>query len=114
MNYQITSDNIEISVSMEELAKQKFARIEHRLRDIAEGSKHVRIVMNTAPENMFQVKVKLNADGHEYFSDETDFSLEGALIKTVEELKNMLDKKKDHDVVPTSIDDTIKEMEVES
>lgn len=95
MNYQITSDNIQISPSMEELTKEKFTRVEHRLRDVPEGSKTARIVLNTAPEGTFSVKTRVVANGVEYFSEETDFTLEGALIKAVEEMVNMIEKKKE-------------------
>ena len=95
MNYQITSDNIEISASMEALAKEKFARVEHRVKDAPEGSKAARIVMNTAPDGMFTVRAEVRVNGDDYFSDETDYTLEGALIKTVEELINMMEKKKE-------------------
>jgi ribosomal subunit interface protein len=95
MQYQITSDNIDMSPSMEVLTKEKFERIEHRFRDIPEGSKSARIVLNSSPDNTFTVKAELVINGKEYFSDETDFTLEGALIKTVEELVRMTEKEKD-------------------
>ena len=60
MNYQITSDNIEISPSMEALAKEKFERLEKRTKDEPEETKHARIVLNSAPENMFMVKAKFH------------------------------------------------------
>ena len=98
MEYQITSDNMEVTPSMEALATEKFARIEHRAKDIPEGSKSARIVLNTAPTEMFTVKAHVNIDGHTYFSDETDYTLESAVIRTVDELLNMMDKEKDHSV----------------
>ncbi len=94
MKYQITSDNIELSPSMEALAKEKFERLEKRTREEPEETKHVRMVLNSAPENMFTVKVKFHVGDREYFSDETDYSLEGALIKTVEEVWQMIEKDK--------------------
>jgi len=81
---------------METLAKQKFARIESRVKEIPEGSKSVRIVMNSAPTDTFQVKIEINLNGKDYFSDETDYSLESALVKTVEELVVMLEKDADY------------------
>ena len=53
MQYQISSDNIDMSPSMEALTKEKFSRIESRLADMREGSCSARIVLNTAPEGMF-------------------------------------------------------------
>jgi len=96
MQYQITSDNMQVTPSMETLAKQKFARIESRVKEIPEGSKSVRIVMNSAPTDTFQVKIEINLNGKDYFSDETDYSLESALVKTVEELVVMLEKDADY------------------
>jgi ribosome-associated translation inhibitor RaiA len=87
---------MEMTPSMETLAKQKFSRIENRAQNIPEGSKSVRIVMNTAPNETFEVKVKLNLNGKDYFSNETDYTLEAALIKTVEELVVMLEKDMDY------------------
>jgi ribosome-associated translation inhibitor RaiA len=92
MNYQITSDNIAISPSMETLTKDKFERIESRYKDYPADSCFARVVLNTAPDNMFYVKVDLNINGKEYFSDETEYSLEAGLIKVVEELLEMIEK----------------------
>ena len=95
MQYQISSDNIDMSPSMEALTKEKFSRIESRLADMPEGSCSARIVLNTAPEGMFEVKIKLNASGKEYFSDETDYTLESALVRAVEEILIMMERDKD-------------------
>lgn len=92
MQYQITSDNIDISQSMEVLTKEKFERIEARVKHLPEGSCFARVVLNTAPDNKFQVKANLDLSGKEYFSDETSFSLENALVETVEELLEMIEK----------------------
>jgi ribosome-associated translation inhibitor RaiA len=94
MKYQITSDNMSLTPSMDVLTREKFGRIENRLKDFEEDSKHTRVVLNTAPDGMFLVKAMVTVNGKEYFSDETDYTLEGALIKTVEELFNMLDREK--------------------
>lgn len=96
MNYQITSDNMEVSPSMEELAKDKFKRIEHRFHDVAEGSKSARIVLNTAPEGKFLAKAHVDIDGQTYFANQTDYTLESSVIRTVEELLQMMDKEKTH------------------
>ena len=97
MQYQITSDNMEITPSMEALAKQKFARIEHRFKDVDDGSKSARIVLNSAPGGMFTVKGLIVVKGKEYFSDETDYNLESALVKTVEEILQMAEKGSDYE-----------------
>jgi ribosome-associated translation inhibitor RaiA len=98
MNYQITSDDMEITPSMEALAKEKFQRIEHRTKDVSDDARSARIVMKTAPEGMFTVKAMVVIDGKEYFSDETDYTLESALIKTVEEILEMMDKERNIDL----------------
>jgi ribosome-associated translation inhibitor RaiA len=115
MIYQITSDNVEITPSMETLAKQKFERLENKMRDFPEDTKHARIVLNTAPEEKFLVKAQVKVGGREYFSDETDFSLESALIRTVEELFQMMEKEKTHterghkDKIETAIEELSEE-----
>lgn len=81
---------------MEALAQEKFSRIENRLVDVPEGSKYVRIVLNSAPADTFQVKIKLNVDGKEYFSDEVEYTLEGAIINAVEQIAQMMEKDKDN------------------
>lgn len=92
MIYQITSDNIELSPSMETLTKSKFERIESRVKHFPEDAVFARIVLNSAPEEQFTVKAELEINGKKYFSDETEYSLEGAIIKTVEELLQMMEK----------------------
>jgi ribosome-associated translation inhibitor RaiA len=92
MIYQITSDNIDLSESMETLTKDKFERIEARVKHFPEDACFARVVLNSAPEEQFTVKVELEINGKKYFSDETDFSLESALVKTVEELLSMMEK----------------------
>jgi ribosome-associated translation inhibitor RaiA len=94
MKYQITSDNIDLSKSMQALTKQKFERLENKTRDFADDSKHARVVLDKAPDGRFIVKAQFKVGGREYFSDETDFSLEGALIKTVEEIFQMMEREK--------------------
>lgn len=96
MNYQITSDNIELSPSMQNLATEKFERIERLLKDYPEETKSVRIVLNKgSEEGTFTVKMHLLVNGREYFSDETEFGLETAVVNTVEELVRMIEKAKD-------------------
>jgi ribosome-associated translation inhibitor RaiA len=119
MNYQITSDNTKISPSMEALARDKFLRIENKIKDYDDATKSARIVLNTAPDGMFLVKAELVVNGKNYFSNETDFSLEGALIKTVEEVFQMLEKEKTRkekqlknptDVIDNTIEETREEL----
>jgi len=92
MQYQITSDNIELSPSMEDLTKEKFERIENRVKHLPEDSCFARVVLNSVPEEQFEVKVNLDLSGKEYFSDETAYTLENALVEVVEELLQMIEK----------------------
>lgn len=83
---------MELTPSMETLTKEKFERIETRSKGVPEDCCFARIVLNSAPNDKFYVKVNLDLSGKEYFSDEEDFTLEGALIKVVEELLEMMEK----------------------
>ncbi|HAI62891.1 TPA: hypothetical protein DCL89_01560 [candidate division WWE3 bacterium] len=95
MNYQITSDNMTVSPSMDSLAKTKFERVSKRFPEVEEGAKFARIVLNTAPNETFHVKANITVGGKEYFSDDTDYTLETAIINTVEEILQMIEKGKD-------------------
>lgn len=90
MQYQVTSDNIEISDSMKALAKEKFEKVEDRLTDKEKKEAMVRIVMNkSGAEDEFKVKIELAYGGKKYFASERDYLLESALIKTVKEVEKM-------------------------
>lgn len=93
MKYQITSDNIEISESMKHLAKEKMAKIEHHVKNAPPEASSCRVVMNTAPDNMFTIKIELDLNGKMFFTDETGPVLETTLISAVEELDRQIEKK---------------------
>ena len=95
MNYQISSDNIEISNSMKELAKQKMAKLERRWQEIPEENKSVRIVLNSAPEGTFLVKIEVNLGGERIYTEEPGYELETALVGAVKELDRLYLKSKD-------------------
>ena len=94
MQYQIQSDNMDLSPSMTDLAKSKMAKLDRHFKNIDPESVHARIVMNTAPQDQFEVKIRLVVKGAEYFTDETNFVLETALVMAVEELDRRLEKDK--------------------
>jgi len=95
MNYQITSDNIDLSPSMKTLATDKFERVERLLSDYPDDTKSVRIVLNKGhEEETFTVKMHLLVNGKEYFSDETGYGLESVIVNTVEELFEMIKRDK--------------------
>lgn len=92
MRYQVTSDNIELSPSMTELAKAKAAKIEARIKNVPEDLKSIRIVLNKSPLEKFSVKIEATIQGKAYFTDETSYTLENALVEAVEEIDRMLKK----------------------
>jgi hypothetical protein len=77
---------------MEELTKKKFERIENRVDYLPDDSCFARVVLNSVPDNQFEVKVNLELSGRDYFSDETAYTLENALVVVVEELLDMIEK----------------------
>jgi len=90
MQYQITSDNIEVSESMKTLATEKFSKIEKRLTGKEMEEAMVRIVLNkSGADDEFRVKVELSYGGKKYFATERDYLLESALIKTIKEVEKM-------------------------
>lgn len=96
MQYQITSDNISLSTSMEKLAIEKFSKLETRFKQFDEDTVEARIVLNSAQgdEEKFLVKGEIFAGKRTYFSDETDYTLESAIITVVDELERMIDRDK--------------------
>src|SRR4030065_2576926 len=90
MQYQITSDNIDISDSMKNLAKTKFEKVEKRLLDKEKDSALTRIVLNKAQEeDMFEVKIEFSYDGKKYFAHDKNFVLESAIINTVNQIERV-------------------------
>lgn len=80
---------------MKALALEKFERIETRLKIFPEDTKSARIVLNTAPNGRYEAKANVSASGFDYHSEEIDFSLDSALIRTVEGLLRMMEKDKE-------------------
>ena len=90
MQYQITSDNIEISDSMKVLAKEKLSKIEERLNEKEHKEALARVVLNRASaDDVFRVKIELSYGGKKYFASERDYLLESAIIKAVSEVERM-------------------------
>jgi len=97
MIYQISSDNIEMSESMQVLTKEKFSRLESRVEQFDPDSVTLRVVINSVPEDKFEVKVVANINGKEYFTDESHSSLEHAIVECVSEVIRMVDKDQQKD-----------------
>ncbi len=83
MNYQITSDNIQVSESMKNLALQKMHKIESRLSHVPEDLKSARIVMNTGKDDHFFTKIHLVIRGKDYFAEQSAYTLENSLVEAV-------------------------------
>lgn len=94
MNYQITSDNIDISESMKELARQKVQVLDNKLKHIPESVKSVRVVFNKVPEDKFEVTILFVVRKKEYFAEGLEYKVETALIKAVDHLERMFEKDK--------------------
>lgn len=84
MNYQITSDNIELSPSMKSLAQTKMRKIEDRLKHIPDNLKSVRMVMNKLKDDRFEAKIHLVIKGKDYFAQELGYTLENAVVAVVD------------------------------
>ncbi len=95
MIYQISSTNIEISESMQELAKQKFAKIERYFDHIPEDLRKVRIVMNKGSAvDTFEVGIDLDLGTQQFYGKGVDYALESALIGAVDDIKEQYLKEK--------------------
>ncbi len=92
MSYQITSDNIDLSPSMTELAKEKLSRIEGHLPDYMVETSSFRVVMNTSPVEQFSVKIEAVIHGKTFFADETRGTLESALVSATEDLDRQIER----------------------
>jgi ribosomal subunit interface protein len=95
MQYQITSDNIEMSPSMEALAHEKTKKLEQKVKNVPDDLKTLRVVMNSAPEDRFEAKILFTVRKHEYYAEANEYTLESALVKAVDDLERMLEKDKD-------------------
>lgn len=95
MPIQITSDNVQITPSMQNLAQQKLERLLSRLQNYPEDMQDIRIVLNTAPLEKFETKIELNLGSQKYFAQKLDFKLETSIIEAVEDIDRQLEKDKD-------------------
>lgn len=96
MQYQISSDNIELTNSMRILAQEKVSKLEKFFVNLPSSEATARIVLNkAAQEDMFKTKIDLIVKGKSYFAQEKEFTLESAIIKATEEIKRQLEKDRD-------------------
>ena len=94
MSLQITSDNIEITPSMTELAEKKVAKLLSKLKDVPKELQNIRLVLNKAPNDLFDVKAEVLVGGMKYFGESNDFSLETALIIALGDVQRQYIKEK--------------------
>jgi ribosome-associated translation inhibitor RaiA len=94
MTVQVSSDNIDLSQSMDVLAREKLTRLENLIEEIPADSKEIRIVLNKAPNDTFLTKIELIVEGKKFYSEEENYSLESAIIATVDEVFRQYKKEK--------------------
>lgn len=95
MNVQITSDNIDISPSMQELAHSKLEKLKGHFADTNKELVSFRVVMNKGEEeDSFNAKIEMNLGKMQFIGDSTGYSLETALISAVEEVERQYVKEK--------------------
>lgn len=93
MIYQISSDNLSLTPSMETLGREKTQKLEKFFPNLPPDEVKARIVLNKGSrEGMFEVKFELSVRGKRYFSQEKNFSLETAVINCVDEIERQLEK----------------------
>lgn len=87
MPIQILSDNMELTPSMKALAEQKLAVLLGHIQKRSREEANIRVVMNKSqePDKLF-AKVEVKIEGKTYFGDDSDYTLESALIRAVDEV----------------------------
>lgn len=83
---------MEISESMKVLVNKKVQKLERHWSDRNSDNILVRVVLNSAPEDTFLVKIDANIDGDRYYTEEAGYALETALVEAVEELDRKYEK----------------------
>jgi len=87
MPMQFLSDNMELTPSMKVLAEQKLAGLLSHIEEKHREAANIRVVMNKAQEpDKFLVKIEARIEGKTYFGDDSDYTLESALIRAIDEV----------------------------
>lgn len=92
MKIVVSSDNIELSESMKSLTELKLEKFIGHVRKNLQKNSSVRVVLNTAPENNFIVRVEADIVGRgkgeneKFFTEETAFEFESALVAAIDEI----------------------------
>ncbi len=81
---------------MKALAEQKLASLLAHIEQKSRDEASIRVVMNKSDDHdRLLVKIEANVEGKMYFGDETDTSLETALIRAVNEVDKQYLKDKE-------------------
>lgn len=87
---------MELTPSMRTLAEEKLVHLLNHIEERSVNEANVRVVMNKAPEpDKLLVKIELVVEGRAYFGDESDFTLESALIRAIDEVDKQYLKDKE-------------------
>lgn len=86
---------------MKSLAEIKLKKLENKLTHVAEDLKSARVVMNSDKDDQFLVKMLVTVKGKEYFAEEKGYTLEYALVETIDLIERELEKDK---IISTSED----------
>jgi ribosomal subunit interface protein len=98
MIYQITSDNLEMTESMKALAQNKVSKLERYFPNTDPDLIVTRVVLNKgSEEDTFHVKLELEVAGKLYYGDETEYTLEAAIIRAIEEVEKQMEKVRSQD-----------------
>lgn len=84
-----------VSASMKSLVESKITKLERHWADKDPETIMLRVVLNTAPDEKFLVKLDLNLDGELLYTEELGFELETAVVEAVNELDRQYKKIKD-------------------
>lgn len=95
MPIQVTSDNIKLSSSMEELAVNKLATLKKLFPETPDENFYARVVMNSGQEeDTFVVKIELDVGKIHVSSKESGFSMENALVGAIDDASRQIKKEK--------------------
>ena len=86
---------------MNVLAGEKLQKLDAKLKHVPEDLRSCRVVMNSLPDNQFEVKLHAVIKGKEYFVHEKGYTLEQGMVSATDLLARMLEKDK---MVSTSED----------
>lgn len=84
-----------ITPSMKNLVENKITKLERHWTDKDPETIMLRVVLNTAPDEKFLVKLDLNLDGELLYTEELGFELETAVVDAINELDRQYKKLKD-------------------